>query len=100
MAKVLGIGVAVNIKIWGEVIPFWDKLALWATPNLCCSSITTKPRFLNLMFGWIKECVPTIIFIFPLSNFSNISFLSESYVEPVSKAKFKLELEHKEVKLL
>ncbi len=31
----------------------------WATPNLCCSSITARPSFAKVTPSWITDCVPT-----------------------------------------
>ena len=84
MAKVRGIGVAVITKICGGHSFFFHKAARWATPNLCCSSITTKPKFLNTTVGSIRACVPINISILPCSNSSKIRFLSLALVVPVS----------------
>ena len=70
IASVLGIGVAVMTKICGGYLFLYHNFALWATPNLCCSSIITIPRFLNKTLSSIKLCVPTIMFMSPLNNFS------------------------------
>ena len=48
IASVLGIGVAVITSMCGGGLFFFQSLALCATPNLCCSSIILKPKFLNL----------------------------------------------------
>ena len=50
--SVLGIGVAVIDKKWG-FIPFSVSLLRCPTPNRCCSSIITSPRFLKFTSSWI-----------------------------------------------
>ena len=68
-----GVGVAVIIKTSG-LLPFASALAFCKTPNLCCSSIITRFKFLNLTLSCITECVPTIMFVVPFSIAGNISF--------------------------
>ena len=70
-ANVLGIGVAVITNTSG-FSPFSAILVLCFTPNLCCSSVTTKPRFLNFTLSSIIACVPINISISPFSSLSNI----------------------------
>ncbi len=43
MVRVRGMGVAVMTRTSGRV-PCWMSEARWTTPNLCCSSMTTRPR--------------------------------------------------------
>ena len=52
---VLGIGVADINKTSQFFPPFFAKSDLCFTPNLCCSSITTNPNFLNFIFFEIKR---------------------------------------------
>ena len=52
-AKVLGIGVAV-ITITSGRLPLFISLLLCSTPNLCCSSVITNPKFLKSTSSWIK----------------------------------------------
>ena len=71
-AKVLGIGVAVITKTSG-LFPFSVIVLLCLTPNLCCSSVTTKPKFLKITFSSKIACVPIKISIFPSANLFKIS---------------------------
>jgi len=71
-ASVRGIGVAVITNTSG-FFPFSAILVLCFTPNLCCSSVTTNPKFLNSTFSSIIACVPINISISPFFNFSKIS---------------------------
>ena len=71
--KVLGIGVAVS----ASTSTFFLKALSFSfclTPNLCSSSITTKPRSLNLISGCKRRCVPMMMSIFPSCNRCNDSF--------------------------
>ena len=43
IVSVLGMGVAVMTSMSGQR-PWARKVALWRTPNLCCSSMTARPR--------------------------------------------------------
>ena len=65
-ARVRGIGVAVIISICG-FSPLARKSARCITPNLCCSSITSRPSFWNATSCWIKACVPITKSISPAS---------------------------------
>ena len=67
IARVLGIGVAVIKSWWGKTasFDFWSISNLCFTPNLCCSSTTTRERFFIETLFWKTECVPIKIFIFP-----------------------------------
>ena len=47
---VLGIGVADIKRISHSLSPLFASSILCLTPNLCCSSITTKPKFLKKTF--------------------------------------------------
>ena len=71
-AKVLGIGVAVITNTSG-FFPFSAILVLCFTPNLCCSSVTTSPRFLNTTFSSIIACVPISMSISPFSSLCKMS---------------------------
>ena len=86
-ANVLGIGVAVITKVSG-LFPFAAIAVLCFTPNLCCSSVTTKPKFLNVTFSVIKACVPISTSISPFCNLSNISFLFLAVVAPNRSSHF------------
>ncbi len=57
-------GVAVITRTSG-LLAFFVTLSLWATPNLCCSSIITRLKFLNSTSSSISECVPTTTSISP-----------------------------------
>ena len=46
ICKVLGIGVALSVNMSTSCLNCFSR-SLWITPNLCSSSITTKPRFLK-----------------------------------------------------
>ena len=43
-------------------------MARCSTPNLCCSSITTRPSFAKLTSFWITACVPTTSSHAPVGN--------------------------------
>ena len=74
-AKVRGIGVAlINRKsAW---LPFCFNARRWSTPNRCCSSATTKPRFWNCTVSCRSECVPIRMSIFPAAVSFRIRFFS------------------------
>ena len=88
-AKVLGIGVAVITKTSG-LFPFATIVPLCITPNLCCSSVTTKPNLLNSTSSTRSEWVPIKISISPLFILSNISFLFFLLVPPNNISHFML----------
>ena len=71
-AKVLGIGVAVITNTSG-FSPLLFSVLLCLTPNLCCSSVTTSPKFLNMTFSSSKLCVPINTSISPFDNLFKIS---------------------------
>ena len=71
-ASVLGIGVA-DIAIISGFCAFAAIVLLCFTPNRCCSSVITKPKFLKTTFSSNIACVPIKISISPFCNFSNIS---------------------------
>ena len=58
---VRGIGVAVINKMSQLFPAFSFNKILWCTPNLCCSSMTTKPMFSKVTFCWNNACVPIIM---------------------------------------
>src|SRR5215467_9479326 len=60
MVNVRGIGVAVMTSTSGAGFRELNR-ARCATPNLCCSSITTRPRFSNETLSYSKACVPITI---------------------------------------
>ena len=66
-ANVLGIGVA-DIAIMSGFCPLFEIVARCFTPNLCCSSVTTNPKFLNITFSSSIACVPINISISPFCN--------------------------------
>ena len=86
MAKVLGIGVAVMTNTCGGMLDFFQSLALWATPNRCCSSITAKPKFLNCTTSSIIAWVPTTKCISSSNKPFNILLRSPILVLPVNNA--------------
>ena len=57
-ARVRGMGVAVMTRISG--FDFADSTALCLTPNLCCSSVTTRPSFKKTTSSSRSACVPII----------------------------------------
>ena len=86
-ANVLGIGVAVITNTSG-FLPFAIIFSLCLTPNLCCSSVTTNPKFLNSTSSTNKECVPTNTSISPFFNFCKISSLNFFLVPPSRSSHF------------
>ncbi len=59
MATVRGIGVAVITSTCGRPSPAFSRSASrCSTPNLCCSSITTRPRSANRTCSSSSACVP------------------------------------------
>ena len=86
-ANVLGIGVAVITSTSG-LTPFPTMLALCLTPNLCCSSVTTSPKFLNSTSSTNNACVPTNISISPFFNFSKTSVLFLALIPPSNSSHF------------
>ena len=62
--KVLGIGVAVNVKVSTFSFKVFS-LSFTATPNFCSSSIIKSPKFLNCKRLFVNWCVPIIISIEP-----------------------------------
>ena len=67
---------------------FW-RFFLWLTPNLCCSSVITKPKLLNITSSFISECVPIIQSISLFFNCFIILFLSDFFVDDVNNFIFK-----------
>ena len=65
--SVLGIGVAVRVKTSTSVLISLSR-SLWATPNLCSSSITTNPRSLKNTSFCSNLCVPIQISTAPEAN--------------------------------
>ena len=76
MCKVLGIGVAVRVRMstWLRICL---SLSLCITPNRCSSSIITRPRSLNLTSFWTKRCVPIHMSIVPSFSASKVFFCSK-----------------------
>ena len=58
----------------------------WATPNLCCSSMMAKAKFLNCTCSWMTACVPTTNAASPLAMSASISVRSFFFWLPVSHA--------------
>ncbi len=48
---VRGMGVAVMVMVWGGVRPV-ERNDRCLTPNLCCSSMMSKPIFFSIVFFW------------------------------------------------
>jgi len=71
--KVLGIGVAVNVKKSSSLRIFL-KCSFCRTPKRCSSSITTKPNSLNFSSLDNKVCVPITISTLPSASSSPICF--------------------------
>ena len=86
-ANVLGIGVAVITNSSG-LFPFATIFPLCLTPNLCCSSVTTNPKFLKTTSSTNKACVPIKTSIVPFSKFSSISLLFFVLVPPNNNSHF------------
>ena len=75
IASVLGIGVAVRVRI--SVSDLSDlRVSLCLTPNRCSSSIMTNPRFLNLTSFDNSLCVPMTISTRPEANSSSVLSVS------------------------
>ena len=91
-ASDLGIGVAVIESKCGILSLFSRQSSfLCLTPNLCCSSIITRPKFLNstlgllfLSFLTIRACVPISTSISPFLHFSSSFCLDISIVSFLS----------------
>src|SRR5690554_2574005 len=81
--KLRGIGVA-DKYIVSPDIDFLIKASLVSTPNLCCSSIMTKPNLLNATESFASICVPKTIEISPC--FSLLIVASLSFKDDVNKA--------------
>ena len=88
MASVLGMGVALIISMWGSESECIFSLSAkrWATPNLCCSSMMAKAKFLNCTCSWMTACVPTTNAASPLAMSASISVRSFFFWLPVSHA--------------
>ena len=84
-ANVLGIGVAVITRMWGETELFSAKAARCLTPNRCCSSVITSAKSEKATSSEKRAWVPTAIFISPLLSFSMVSLLSFAFVLPVRR---------------
>ena len=88
MASVLGMGVALIISMWGSVSDciFSLNAKRWATPNLCCSSMMARAKFLKWTCSCITACVPTTNAASPLAMSASISVRSFFFWLPVSHA--------------
>ena len=86
IATVLGIGVAVITRRWGGCFAFIRSASRCSTPNLCCSSTTTRPRSSNSTPSEIRACVPITIPVWPEANFACITFFSAVESEPVKSS--------------
>ena len=75
ISKVRGIGVAVIVKKSTFVFKAF-RCSLCSTPNLCSSSITTKPKSLNLTSEVNKRCVPITTSTVPSAIPASVSFIS------------------------
>ena len=89
-ARVLGIGVAdiTNTSGFCPLLPFLAILFLCLTPNLCCSSVTTSPKFLNSTLSSSNACVPIKISISPSFKFFKISSFFFLVIPDISNADF------------
>ena len=76
MWSVRGIGVAVSVS---TSTSFLNSLirSLCFTPNLCSSSTTSRPRFLNTMSFWSSRCVPITMSTVPLFMPLSVSCCSD-----------------------
>ena len=52
------------------------SVSLCSTPKRCSSSMMTRPRSLNLIFGFSSLCVPMTMSTPPLSSPSMVSLIS------------------------
>ena len=89
MESVLGIGVAVITSWWGDVLPalpFARSASLWCTPNRCCSSTMTSPRFLNSTSFWNKAWVPMMTAASPVRILASSSTRFFPVTRPDSQA--------------
>ena len=75
MPSVRGIGVAVSVSTSTSArIAF--IASLWRTPKRCSSSITSRPRRLNLTSAESSLWVPTTMSIVPSASPSSAAFTS------------------------
>mmetsp|Transcript_14679 Transcript_14679/g.37704 ORF Transcript_14679/g.37704 Transcript_14679/m.37704 type:complete len:347 (+) Transcript_14679:1033-2073(+) len=85
-ASVRGMGVADSVRTCGVGTTERCSSARCSTPNLCCSSITIKPRRWNWMAELSSECVPMTSCTEPSSSPCSTRDLSAARVLPVSTA--------------
>ena len=68
-----------------SISPFSASFARWATPNRCCSSAITRPRFLNTVVSESSAWVPIIRSKSPAAMASRVSFFCLGVSAPVSR---------------
>ena len=83
-ANVLGIGVA-DIAIISGCCDLDAIVERCFTPNLCCSSVTTNPKFLNTTFSSNIACVPIKTSISPFCNFYIVATVGGTWLAVVCK---------------
>ena len=87
MATVLGIGVAVMTRTCGRLSAALARSASrCSTPNLCCSSITTRPRSANWTCSSSSACVPMMMPASPVNTSVRTARLAAAPTDPVSRA--------------
>ena len=84
-ASVRGMGVADMTSRCGRV-PLPTSAARCSTPKRCCSSVTTRARFLNSTSSESSACVPTQSPVSPEARPASTSRRSLARMEPVSFA--------------
>ncbi len=99
MASVRGIGVAVSVSTSTSARRRLS-CSFWRTPKRCSSSMMTRPRFLNLMSGWISLWVPMTRSIVPAAMPSSEAFTSFAERKRDSSASFTGRSENRSEKTL
>ena len=86
MATVLGIGVAVMTRTCGRLSAALARSASrCSTPNLCCSSITTRPRSENWTCSSSRAWVPITIPASPVNTSDSAERRAAAPTDPVSR---------------
>ena len=75
--SVRGMGVAVSAKTSTSARRLFSR-SFWRTPNRCSSSMTTRPKFLNLNALASSRWVPMTMSTAPFASFSATAFASPS----------------------
>ena len=73
--RVRGMGVAVSVRISTSARRDLS-FSFWRTPNLCSSSMISRPRFLKSSPSWIRPWVPMMISRLPVAIFAITAFCS------------------------